>query len=101
MGEMIQKPDTNPILIGALNFLLCGGVGYFLMGQKKKAIYFIAAWVVGYVCLGWLGIGVLVGFAAQIIGGYDGYLLAQKLAAGESIGENENALPFLNSIIKD
>jgi hypothetical protein len=101
MGEMIQKPDANPILLAALNFIVCGALGYWLMGQKKKAIYFGVAWVVGWVCLGWLGIGALIGFLVQLIGGYDAYLLGQKLAAGESIGENENGLSFLNSIIKD
>lgn len=101
MGEMIQKPDANPILLGALNLFLAGCVGYFLMGQKKKAIYFAVAWVVSWVCLGWIGIGALLGFVVQVIAGYDAYLLGQKLQAGESIGENENALEFLNSIIKD
>ncbi len=101
MGEMIQKPDANPILLAVLNFVVCGALGYFLIGQKKKAIYFAGAWFVGWICLGWLGIGALIAFAAQAIAGYDIYLLAQKLQAGESIGENENGLDFLNSIFKD
>ena len=101
MGEMIQKPDANPILLGALNFLIAGCVGYFMIGQKKKAIMSLVGWLVSYVLLSWCGIGILTGFAIQCITGYDVYLLGQKLKAGESIGENENALDFLNSIFKD
>ena len=33
MGEMITKPDANPILLAALNLIALGGLGYFLMGQ--------------------------------------------------------------------
>ena len=80
MGEMIQKPDTNPILIGALNFLLCGGVGYFLMGQKKKAIISLVISVLTT----WCG----VGFIWILIATYDAFVLGQKLQRGESIGEN-------------
>ena len=36
----------------------------------------------------------------MIIAMYDAYLLGQKLASGESIGENENGLEFLNMIFK-
>jgi hypothetical protein len=32
---------------------------------------------------------------------YDAYLLGQKLQSGQSIGENENGLEFLNMIFKD
>lgn len=97
MGEMISKPDANPILFGFLN-LFFGAVGYFLMGQKKKAmisavIFFASAifcfWLGGLVTLGW-----------QFLVAYDAYLLAQKLQAGESIGENENAVGVLNNIFR-
>jgi hypothetical protein len=32
---------------------------------------------------------------------YDAYVLGQKLQSGQSIGENENGLEFLNMIFKD
>lgn len=101
MGEMIQKPDANPVLLAVLNFFIAGGLGYFLMGQKKKAIMTWIGWAVSWFILSWCGIGALTGFAIQCIAAYDAYLLGQKLQAGESIGENENALDFLNSIFKD
>lgn len=93
MGEMIQKPDTNPIVVAVLNLWLLGGVGYLMMGQKKKGIMSIVATVV----LSCFGIGVFVPF----ITAYDAYLLGQKLQSGQAIGENENGLPFLNAIFKD
>ena len=93
MGELIQKPDTNPIIVALLNLFLLGGVGYFIMGQQKKGIISIVATLVGS-CF---GIGVLVPW----ITAYDAYLLGQKLQNGDSIGENENGLEFLNAIFKD
>ena len=95
MGEMIQKPDTNPLLILFANWLGFGGFGYYLMGQQKKAIISWIAFVVG----GTLTCG--VGYLLAFVTAYDGYLLAQKLESGQAIGENENSLDFLNAIFKD
>ena len=95
MGEMITKPDANPILLAICNWIGFGALGYFLMGQQKKAIItLIIVWVGGTVTCGLLYIWVLVA-------AYDAYLLGQKLARGESIGQNENGLSFLNAIFKD
>ena len=92
-GEMITKPDTNPILVAVLNLFLLGGVGYFLMGQQKKAIISIVA----FLLTSWCGLGLVV----ACVTAYDAYLLGGKLQRGESIGQNENGLPFLNAIFKD
>lgn len=91
MGEMISKPDANPILLAVLNLCLLGGVGYFLMGQKKKAI---AATVYTLILMPCAGIG---GFI-PLLTAYDAYLLGQKLANGEAIGEGEAGLGFLSSL---
>ena len=94
MGEMITKPDTNPIVVALLNLFLFGGVGYLMMGQQKKGIISIVAFLVlSCVC----GIGMIIPW----ITAYDAYLLGQKLQSGQPIGENENGLAFLNSIFKD
>ncbi len=95
MGEMINKPDANPILFALLNWIGLGGLGYFLMGQQKKAIITWLIVIVG----GSLTCG--FGYIWVWVAAYDAYLLGQKLAAGESIGQNENGLSFLNSIFKD
>ena len=93
MGEMIQKPDTNPVVVGILNLFLLGGVGYLMMGQQKKGIMSIVATLL----LSCMGIGMIIPW----ITAYDAYLLGQKLQAGEAVGENENGLDFLNAIFKD
>jgi hypothetical protein len=92
---MIRKPDANPVVIAACNWFGLGALGYFLMGQKKKAIISALITVVGGMCT--FGLGYMFVWVAA----YDGYLLAQKLQAGEAIGENENGLSFLNAIFKD
>ena len=93
MGEMIQKPDTNPIVVAILNLWLLGGVGYMMMGQKKKGIMSIVATLL-LSCFG-------IGFIIPFITAYDAYLLGQKLQSGQAIGENENGLDFLNAVFKD
>jgi TM2 domain-containing membrane protein YozV len=95
MGAMIQKPDTNPILVAVCNLFGFGGLGYFLMGQKKKAII---SWVISIVG-GTVTCGLLYLFAW--VTAYDAYLLGQKLQQGQAVGENENGLDFLNAIFKD
>ena len=91
-GEMITKPDANPILLAVLDIFICYlPIGHFMIGQTKKAIiFYVATMVLSMVA----GIGLLVPFIAA----YDAYLLGQKLARGESIGVNENGLAFLNSV---
>lgn len=94
MGEMISKPDANPIVLAVLNLIICGlPIGYFMIGQTKKAIGFFVATVI----LSFFGIGMIMPWIAA----YDIYLLGQKLQKGESIGQNENGLSFLNSVFKD
>ena len=94
MGEMIQKPDTNAVLIAVGQWFL-PPLGYLLMGQTKKAL--LAALIV-YVG-GFFTCGLLA--AANFVFIYDAYLMAQKLERGESIGMNENAVDFLDSIFTD
>ncbi|MDG1478390.1 MAG: hypothetical protein P8R54_02320 [Myxococcota bacterium] len=95
MGEMIRKPDTNPVIVAAANLIL-GALGYYLIGQEKKAMIAAIATIVlfPFTC-GFLAIPAILIFS------YDGYLLGQKLQSGQSISENENGLEFLNTIFKD
>lgn len=101
MGQMITKPDANPIVLALCNLCLFGGAGYYMMGQKKKGMYAIGLFVAAFVlsiCTFGLG-GIL--FLANWVFAYDAYLLGQKLQTGQAIGENENGLEFLNAIFKD
>jgi tellurite resistance protein TehA-like permease len=92
MGEMIHKPDANPVIFAAANWIGLGGLGYLLMGQTSKAITSFIITLVGGFCL--FGLGYFFVFVTA----YDAYLLGQKLQNGESIGEKENALDFLNML---
>lgn len=95
MGQMIQKSDANPILYAVANLFVFGALGYLLMGQQKKAI--LAAVITIGLSMFTCGFGSIVAFVFV----YDAYLLGEKLQKGQAIGENENALEFLNAIFKD
>jgi hypothetical protein len=94
MGELITKPDANPVLLAVLNIVIFGlPIGYLMIGQTKKAIVsFVITLVASVVTCGAGGLLVCLVWA------YDVYLLGQKLAAGESIADNENGLDLLNNV---
>ncbi len=76
-----MQPD--PELIAALNLLPGAAGGYARLGQKKKALVALAAWIVFLVppsC------GVLSGVVA-IVAAVDGYLQATQLKLGHPIGQ--------------
>lgn len=92
MGELITKPDANPILLAVLNCFVCGiPAGYFMMGQQKKGIFgLIYVWVL----MPFMGIGWIL----ALVFAYDAYLLGQKLASGESVEDSENGVDFLGML---
>jgi len=102
MGQMITKPDANPIVLAAANFFVLGFAGYFLAGQKKKAMIaggvLVGLWFLSG-CTFFLLFPLVV--VANLVFAYDAYLIGQKLQSGQSVGENENGLEFLNAIFKD
>jgi hypothetical protein len=75
-------PPKDPILVLVLNLLICGGVGYIIVGQKTKGIVAIVAWVV----LLFVTCGAGSGLVA-IVAAIDGYLQAQQLQQGHPVGE--------------
>jgi hypothetical protein len=82
---MISKPDANPILFAVCNLFLWGCVGYFLMGQTKKAIFSVVYTMLTCGMFSWLA-------------AFDAYTLGQKLQSGEEIGESEVGLGFLGML---
>ncbi len=91
MGEMITKPDANPILYAVMNLIICGlPIGHFMMGQSQKAIVLFVYIVV----LNLVGLG----FIISVIAAIDAYQLGQKLQSGESIGMKENGMSLLDSL---
>ncbi|MCB9667950.1 MAG: hypothetical protein H6736_02210 [Alphaproteobacteria bacterium] len=94
MGELIRVPEANPFHFGLANLLGFGGAGYWWMGQKRKAVIAWCIVLLGGTCT----LGMLYVFA--FIAAYDAYLLGQRLQLGESVGETQNGLPFLDAIFR-
>ncbi len=90
--SQIQADDKNAIVAALLNLCLFGGVGYYYLGQSGKGMRAIVLVIVGYILLFIPGMVLALCFA------YDSYLLGQKLANGEAIGENECGLGFLGGL---
>jgi TM2 domain-containing membrane protein YozV len=88
--SQIQADDKNAIVAALLNWCLLGGVGYYYLGQSGKGLRAIIVTVVFYV--------VLLGWIPALAFSIDAYMLGQKLANGEAIGENECGLSFLSGL---
>lgn len=95
MNDTISKPDANPILLAVLNLFLFSAVGYYLMGQQRKAMISGGVYLVSFMLFFWLPI-IPMGWALATA--YDAYLLGQKLQNGESIGMNEAAVGPLSKV---
>jgi len=80
-GGGVLSPDPNLALI--LNLLGAGCGGYFLIGQKQKAIASLILFVTLFAPPSCGTGSLLVALAAAI----DAYLQAQELAAGHRIGQ--------------
>ena len=95
-GDPARSPDPNRILV--LNLLLFGCAGYWLLGQRAKAVIAAIGWLAGLTTCGIVS-GVVMAFAAV-----DGFMQAQQLAAGQPIGDftffrtNRGAAPPSNGV---
>jgi hypothetical protein len=91
MADQISKPDANPILIAVLNWFTLGFLGYWMIEQKKKAIACCVYSCVLYIFFG-------IGLIFTLLGIVDGYLVAQKLAAGETLDDTHCEIAFLSKL---
>jgi hypothetical protein len=92
MPNTINKPDANPIVAALLTLVL--GLGHFIInGQQRKWLFTLLANFIGTLlcCLP----GAVVGILSII----DAYQTAERLQAGETIGENEYTQPLLFKIV--
>jgi len=88
----ISKPGANPILAAACSFLW--GFGNLYNGQMTKyAVVVLLMWVGLMICL-------LPGVFIWVLNIIDSYMTAQRLAAGETLPENEYSLSLLYSIAR-
>lgn len=94
MPGTIRKPDANPIVAALLTaFVLM--LGHLVInGQQRKWIFNLVANFVGTLLCCIPG---LVVFVLSVV---DSYQTAQRLQAGEEIGENEYTNPMLYKIVK-
>jgi uncharacterized membrane protein YedE/YeeE len=94
MPATIRKPEANPI-VSALVTAFVFGLGHLLInGQQRKWLYTTITSIIGSIlcCVPGMVVGVL-----SII---DSYQTAQRLQAGEEIGENEYTNPMLFKAVR-
>ena len=85
----INKPDANPI-VSALLTAFVFNLGHLLInGQQRKWMFSFLAILIGTVLC------CLPGIVLSILSIIDSFQTAQRLQAGESIGENEYTQPLL------
>ena len=89
----IRKPDANPVVALLLTLLILNLGHLIVNGQTRKWAFTLIAIIVGE-CL-----CILPGLVIWILSIVDSYQTAERLKAGEEIGENEYSLPALYKIM--
>ena len=80
-GGGASEPPPDPNLVFILNLLLFGCFGYWLLGQRVKAVIAAIAWVAGLVTC-----GVVSGLVAAVAA-VDGYRSAARVIPSRVDGE--------------
>jgi TM2 domain-containing membrane protein YozV len=92
MSNTINKPDANPVAAALLTVFF--SLGHLLInGQQKKFIFTLLVTFIG-------GVLCCPGIFFAILSIMDAYQTAQRLQAGETIGENEYTQPLLFKIVR-
>lgn len=92
MPIVIQKPDTNPVAAALVAVFF--DLGHLVInGQQRKWIFVTIAVHAG------LLLCCLPGIVLRVLSVIDAYQTAQRLQAGEAIGENEYSQPLLFKIV--
>jgi hypothetical protein len=89
MPNTIQKPDANPVVSALLTAFVLNLGHYLINGQQRKWLFSLLAILIGsLLCC-------VPGWIVAILSIIDSYQTAQRLQAGETIGENEYTNPML------
>jgi hypothetical protein len=91
--KTIRKPDANPAVAALLTFLILNLGHLIINGQQRKWLFTLLAIIVGN-CLCFLP-----GIVIWVLSVIDAYQTAERLQAGEEIGENEYSQPLLYKIM--
>ena len=89
MSNTVQKPDANPIVSALLTAFVLNLGHYLINGQQRKWLFSLLAIIIGSVLC------CVPGWILAILSIIDSYQTAQRLQAGEAIGENEYTNPML------
>jgi len=94
MANTVTKPDADPIISAILTAFVLNLGHYLINGQQRKWLYSLIAILIGCVlCL-------VPGWIIAILSIIDSYQTAQRLQAGETIGENEYTFPPLFKVVQ-
>ncbi len=101
----LEKKNINPLVAALANFCCLSFLGYVLIGQTNKSIYFLAA-SLALAVIGALGsptviIPILIGpvyLALAVLVALDVHSLATAVAAGEEVDENEYRIEILYKV---
>jgi hypothetical protein len=93
LSKTISKPDANPMVALLLTAFVVGLGHLIVNGQQRKWIYTLLGSLVGTCAC------ILPGIVISIFSVIDAYQTAQRLQAGETIGENEYTYAPLFKII--
>jgi hypothetical protein len=93
MSNTVQKPDANPVVSALLTALVLNLGHYLINGQQRKWLFSLLAIVIGSVLC------CVPGWIICILSIIDSYQTAQRLQAGEAIGENEYTNPTLFKVV--
>lgn len=90
----LEKKGISPIVAVIANWFVFGVLGYFLLGQTKKALYVLIAGIVGSIlCL-------VPGIIIAVLGLIDVYKIAEAVEKGEEVDENEYKMELLYKVAK-
>ena len=89
----IRKPDANPVVALVLTWFVLGCGHMVVNGQQRKWIFTLVATMIGQIFC------ILPGLIVAVLSVIDAYTTAQRLQAGEEIGENEYSNEMLYKIV--